>query len=101
MMTASAAAYRASCGLMLHSLVGETETGTEEETESDKSVPGKVSTNDIYLVNSRTPLVSWAESNYDCINLNYVSKMNLVRRNSLEQVKRRFFHAPNVMHKVP
>ena len=24
-----------------------------------------------------------------------------VRRNSLEQVKRRFFHAPKVMHKVP
>ena len=31
-------------------------TGTEKETESDKSVPGKVSTNNIYLVNSRTRL---------------------------------------------
>ena len=31
-------------------------TGTQKETETDKSVPGKVSTNNIYVVNSRTRL---------------------------------------------
>ena len=34
-------------------------TGTEKETETDKNVPGKVSTNNIYLVNSRTRLSHW------------------------------------------